>query len=76
MYQAQTDLTLNEVLTDPLIRAVMHADGVQMAEFKSLLQTAARGIRQREPAKGPHARPKPAQWKKVFLQGEKDACWQ
>jgi hypothetical protein len=53
MYQAQTDLTLNEVLTDPLIRAVMRADGVQMADFKSLLQTAARGIRQREPAKAP-----------------------
>lgn len=48
MYQAQTDLTLNEVLTDPLIRAVMRADGVQMAEFKSLLQTAASAIRQRQ----------------------------
>ncbi len=51
MYQAQTDLTLNEVLTDPLIRAVMRADGVQMAEFKSLLHTAAGRLRQREPAK-------------------------
>ena len=48
MYQSQTEMTLDEVLTDPLIRAVMRADGVQMAEFKSLLQAAAKGIRQRQ----------------------------
>jgi len=56
MYQTQTDLTLNEVLTDPLIRAVMRADGVQMAEFKSLLHTAASAIRQKQAAREPSGR--------------------
>ena len=28
MHQANSDLTIHEVLTDPMIRAVMRADGV------------------------------------------------
>ncbi|OJF94938.1 hypothetical protein [Pararhizobium antarcticum] len=51
MYQTQTEMTLDEVLTDPLIRAVMRADGVQMAEFKSQMQAAASAIRQKQAAR-------------------------
>lgn len=39
----QDDLTLSQVLTDPLIRQLMRADGVTFADFAALLENAAAG---------------------------------
>ena len=52
MNQANTDLTLDEVLSDPMIRAVMRADGVTSSEFKTLLYSAASALRHAEPSLG------------------------
>ena len=37
----QPDLTIEEVLADPLIRRVMRADGVEPAQFETLMRTIA-----------------------------------
>lgn len=52
MNQANTDLTLDEVLSDPMIRAIMRADGVTSSEFKTLLFSAASALRHAEPSVG------------------------
>jgi hypothetical protein len=52
MNMAHDDLTLNEVLTDPLIRAVMRADGVTSSEFKTLLYSAANALEHAKPEPG------------------------
>ena len=45
------DLTLEEVLADPVIGAAMRADGVDPRRFETLLRTTARRLdRAREPA--------------------------
>lgn len=49
MHQANSDLTITEVLTDPMIRAVMRADGVTTNEMKTLLYSAASALRQTQP---------------------------
>ncbi|KQY13720.1 hypothetical protein [Rhizobium sp. Root482] len=49
MHQPNSDLTISEVLTDPLIRAVMRADGVTTNEMKTLLYSAASALRQTQP---------------------------
>jgi hypothetical protein len=49
MHQANSDLTIHEVLTDPMIRAVMRADGVTTNEMKTLLYSAASALRQMQP---------------------------
>lgn len=41
MTKTRNDLTLDEVLRDPLIALVRRADGVGLDEFKNLLETAA-----------------------------------
>ncbi|MBZ9791588.1 hypothetical protein K9B32_15885 [Rhizobium sp. 3T7] len=35
------DLTMSQVLTDPLIRQMLRADGVKLSEFAILLEKAA-----------------------------------
>ncbi|OLP53426.1 hypothetical protein BJF92_01345 [Rhizobium rhizosphaerae] len=45
MNQAHDDLTLNDVLTDPMIRMMMRADGVTTSEMKTLLYSAASAMR-------------------------------
>lgn len=52
MNPANTDMTLDEVLNDPMIRAVMRADGVTSSEFKTLLFSAASALRHAEPSIG------------------------
>ncbi|MEZ2132054.1 MULTISPECIES: hypothetical protein [unclassified Sinorhizobium] len=42
MTKTRNDLTLDEVLRDPLIALIRSADGVGIDEFKNLLETAAR----------------------------------
>ncbi|MCV9967097.1 hypothetical protein OIU34_35280 [Pararhizobium sp. BT-229] len=49
MHQANSDLTISEVLNDPMIRAVMRADGVTTNEMKTLLYSAASALRQTQP---------------------------
>ncbi|MBW9065767.1 hypothetical protein JNB71_20900 [Rhizobium herbae] len=49
MHLANSDLTITEVLTDPMIRAVMRADGVTTNEMKTLLYSAASALRQTQP---------------------------
>lgn len=49
MHQANSDLTISEVLTDPMIRAVMRADGVTTNEMKTLLYSAASALRETQP---------------------------
>ena len=41
MTKTRNDLTLDEVLRDPLIAMVRRADGIGLDEFKNLLETAA-----------------------------------
>lgn len=36
------DMTMAEVLRDPLIRQMLRADGISLSDFASLLQNAAR----------------------------------
>lgn len=40
------DLTMTEVLRDPLIRLVLRADGISLGEFAMLLETAAIALHQ------------------------------
>jgi hypothetical protein len=42
------EMTLAEIFGDPLIRAVMHADGVGLDEFKDLMHAAARALTTRD----------------------------
>lgn len=49
MHQANSDLTISEVLTDPMIRAIMRADGVTTNEMKTLLYSAASALRETQP---------------------------
>lgn len=49
MHQANSDMTITEVLSDPMIRAVMRADRVTTNEMKTLLYSAASALRQMEP---------------------------
>ncbi|OBZ92787.1 hypothetical protein ADU59_25275 [Pararhizobium polonicum] len=46
------DLSIADVLTDPLIRQVMRADGVSLSGMALLLHTAAR--KQKTPQKSRH----------------------
>ena len=41
MRKTRDDLTISEALRDPLIAMVLRADGVQLEDFKQLLETAA-----------------------------------
>ncbi|KQS65358.1 hypothetical protein ASG39_08945 [Rhizobium sp. Leaf371] len=52
MNMANDDLTLNEVLTDPMIRAVMRADGVTSSQFRTLLYSAANALENAKPEPG------------------------
>ncbi|OLP59189.1 hypothetical protein BJF93_04625 [Xaviernesmea oryzae] len=52
MNQAHDDLTLEEVLTDPMIRMMMRADGVTTSEMKTLLYSAASAMRGAENHEG------------------------
>ncbi len=49
MQQPNSDLTISEVLSDPMIRAIMRADGVTTNEMKTLLYSAASALRQMQP---------------------------
>jgi len=49
------DPTLAELLSDPLTRAVMRADGVTSSEFKTLLYSAANALRHAAPSNGTKA---------------------
>ncbi|MDM9622185.1 hypothetical protein [Rhizobium sp. S96] len=42
------DMTISEILRDPLIRQVLHADGTSLTSFARLLKTAARERRARQ----------------------------
>lgn len=42
MTYEMTDLTMSEVLKDPMIRQMLRADGVSLSEFAVLLDDAAR----------------------------------
>lgn len=52
MNQAYDDLTLDEVLSDPMIRIMMRADGVTTSEIKTLLYSAASALRSAQPQEG------------------------
>ena len=49
MHQANSDLTITEVLNDPMIRSVMRADRVTTNEMKTLLYSAASAMRETQP---------------------------
>ena len=49
MSEANSDLTISEVLNDPLIRAVMRADRVTTNEMKTLLYSTANALAQTVP---------------------------
>ncbi|KQS83248.1 MULTISPECIES: hypothetical protein [unclassified Rhizobium] len=49
MHPASSDLTITEALGDPMIRAIMRADGVTTTEMKTLLYSAASALRQMQP---------------------------
>lgn len=46
MRKTREDLTIDEVLHDPMIAMVMRADGVRLDDFKQLLESAARRVEQ------------------------------
>jgi len=45
MNRCRDDLTLSEALSDPLIRAVMKADGVNVQELGAMLRGVADNLR-------------------------------
>ncbi|MEK1896616.1 MAG: hypothetical protein AAAB20_25635 [Rhizobium sp.] len=47
MSKTREDLTITEALRDPLIAMVLRADGVNLDDFKRLLETAAKKREQR-----------------------------
>lgn len=49
MHQTDSDLTISEVLSDPMIRSLMRADGVTTNEMKTLLYSAASAMREMQP---------------------------
>lgn len=48
MNHTKDDMTLAEIFGDPLIRAVMRADGVALNDFKDLMHSAARSLTTRD----------------------------
>jgi hypothetical protein len=44
MIWCQVEPTLTSLLDDPLIRAVMHADGVELAELEAALRRVSRRL--------------------------------
>ncbi|XUY29148.1 hypothetical protein RMR21_019065 [Agrobacterium sp. rho-8.1] len=48
MNHTTDELTLTEVFCDPLILAVMRADGVALNEFKELMYSAARALKKQD----------------------------
>lgn len=40
----QDEMTINDMLHDPLIRVMLRADGVSLATFAIILETAARNL--------------------------------
>jgi len=68
MNQITNDMTLAEIFSDPLILAVMRADGIALKDFKDLMYSAARSLKTRDgkvlvgtlPKTGPTASPKRA----------------
>lgn len=39
---SRDDMTMSEVLRDPLIRLMLRADGISLGEFAAILEAAAR----------------------------------
>lgn len=48
MNQTTDDMTLDEIFGDPLILAVMRADGIALKDFKDLMHSAARALKARD----------------------------
>ena len=48
------EMTLSEALSDPLIRSVMSADGVQHAALERMLNSVAQGLNSRRASDGSH----------------------
>ena len=48
MNHTTDEMTLAEIFGDPMIRAVMRADGVALSDFKELMHSAARSLRTRD----------------------------
>jgi len=44
MIWSQVEPTLTNLLNDPLVRAVMHADGVELAELEAALRRVSRRL--------------------------------
>lgn len=51
MSQIQGDLTISEVLNDPLILSVARADGMRPSEFKTFLYSSADRLHRKPAAK-------------------------
>jgi len=64
MRHPNTEMTLQEVLSDPLILSVARADGVSATDFKMLLHSVARRFRP-EPAPQATGYASPRDWKGV-----------
>lgn len=48
MNQNTDEMTLDEIFGDPLILAVMRADGLALNEFKELMYSAAKALKARD----------------------------
>ena len=48
MNDTMDEMTLAEIFGDPLIRAVMRADGVALNDFKELMYSAATSLKARD----------------------------
>ncbi len=46
MRRTRDDLTIDEILRDPIVAMVMRANGVRLEDFKQLLKSAARRVEQ------------------------------
>ena len=48
MKHTTDEMTLAEIFWDPLIHAVMHADGIALNDFKDMMYSAARSLKTRD----------------------------
>jgi len=69
-----TDLTINEVLQDPLICLMMRADGVSLKAMKTLLANAALAQRNHNAGSGPRGVISGLSDKKHFAGSQRETC--
>ncbi|KQY36896.1 MULTISPECIES: hypothetical protein [Rhizobium/Agrobacterium group] len=68
----ECELTMSELLTDPLIRVLLKADGISLSDFSDFIRDAAARLKLSSPAsalKEHHAGPRGLIWHEQSMTG-------